>query len=145
MARRQHLTLSLLLIVFLFLSLSYFFTSAPALARDAAPQPAPLSGNHESPAQASTDNHDARPVGDGDDKAALVKDGAPSATTSAASVSTASSAASTAVASASPSAFAIDVNNLPSLEGDSIAPKLENETLKYGPLADAAASTENTD
>ncbi|OAA58712.1 FAD dependent sulfhydryl oxidase Erv2 [Cordyceps fumosorosea ARSEF 2679] len=122
MARRQHLTLSLLLIVFLFLSVSYFFTSAPAAARDRAaqfvggavtpkqqqqqqqqPKEKPLK---EKPTQASktTDSDDAQ----------IVKDTAsPSATTP------------------SPSGgFSIDVDSLPSLDGDSIAPTLENATLK---------------
>lgn len=101
MARRQHLTLSLLLIVFLFLSISYFFTSAPAAARDNA---TPIAA--KPPAQASTDDHS-------HNDAHLVKDGAPSPTPSA--------------------GFSIDIDSLPSLEGDSIAPKLENATLKYDP------------
>lgn len=107
MARRQHLTLSLLLIVFLFLSISYFFTSAPAAARDRA---ASLVGaavpNKQQPAQASTDdqqhnlNHN--------DATQPANVAAPSATPG----------------------FSIDLGSLPSLEGDSIAPKLENATLK---------------
>lgn len=107
MARRQHLTLSLLLIVFLFLSISYFFTSAPAAARDrAASLVGAATPNKQQPAQASTDdqqhhlNHK--------DAAQPAKVAAPSATPG----------------------FSIDLGSLTSLQGDSIAPKLENATLK---------------
>ncbi|KAM3532753.1 hypothetical protein MY4038_003930 [Beauveria bassiana] len=88
MARRQHLTVSLLLIVFLFLSVSYFFTSAP----------------HPPPASTDGDS--------GHDAVSPIKDGAaPSATPSA-------------------GGFSIDVDSMPSLDDLSIAPKLENATLK---------------
>ncbi|TQV92677.1 hypothetical protein V2A60_009145 [Cordyceps javanica] len=106
MARRQHLVLSLLLIVFLFLSISYFFTSVPAAAVDRAASLVGVTSNK---------NKQQRPGGgggDGDDDAKLVKDAAP-------------------VQTPTPSGgFSIDLDSLPSLEGDSIAPKLENATLK---------------
>ncbi|KOS18738.1 FAD-linked sulfhydryl oxidase ERV2 [Escovopsis weberi] len=79
MARRQHLTLLLVLAVALLLSISYYFSADRALARaPAALRPAP--------------DEDARAVGH----------------------------------------FAVDIGDLPSgiLSGDSIAPKLENATLK---------------
>ncbi|KAM3540209.1 hypothetical protein ARSEF1564_006860 [Beauveria bassiana] len=111
MARRQHLTVSLLLIVFLFLSVSYFFTSAPVRDRAASfvgsgnplKQQAPPGGH---PPPASTDGDS------GHDAVSPIKDGAaPSATPSA-------------------GGFSIDVDSMPSLDDLSIAPKLENATLK---------------
>ncbi|OAQ98527.1 hypothetical protein LLEC1_04147 [Akanthomyces lecanii] len=101
MARRQHLTLSLLLIVFLFLSISYFFTSAPAASLVGAAAP-----NKQQPAQASTD--DQQQNLNHNDATQTVEAAAPSAT----------------------AGFSIDLDSLPSLKGDSIAPKLENATLK---------------
>ncbi|KAM3528793.1 hypothetical protein NHJ13051_002194 [Beauveria bassiana] len=105
MARRQHLTVSLLLIVFLFLSVSYFFTSAPVRDRAASFVGA---GNplKQQPPPASTDGDN------GHDAVSPIKDGAaPSATPSA-------------------GGFSIDVDSMPSLDDLSIAPKLENATLK---------------
>ncbi|PMB73617.1 FAD-linked sulfhydryl oxidase ERV2 [Beauveria bassiana] len=110
MARRQHLTVSLLLIVFLFLSVSYFFTSAPVRDRAAS---FVGSGNplKQQPPPASTDGDS------GHDAVSPIKDGAaPSATPSA-------------------GGFSIDVDSMPSLDDLSIAPKLENATLKYIQMA----------
>ncbi|KAM3511753.1 hypothetical protein MY11210_004573 [Beauveria gryllotalpidicola] len=105
MARRQHLTVSLLLIVFLFLSVSYFFTSVPAAARDRAASFVGAGNSlKQQPLDAGSDSsHDA--VSPTKDAAA------PSATPSTGS-------------------FSIDVDSLPSLDDHSIAPKLENATLK---------------
>ncbi len=107
MARRQHLTLSLLLIVFLFLSLSYLFTSAPAAARDHVASLVGATSNKQPTTQASTDDQQQHSL-DRHDATQTVEAAAPSAT----------------------SGFSIDVDALPSLEGGSIAPKLENATLK---------------
>ncbi|ATY61382.1 FAD-linked sulfhydryl oxidase ERV2 [Cordyceps militaris] len=106
MARRQHLTLSVLLIVFLLLSISYFFTSAPGAARDRAASfvSAVKNPTKPRPAQASTGTNSDNDGQTGKDAAA------PSATPSA--------------------GFSIDLDSLPALDGDSIAPKLENATLK---------------
>lgn len=106
MARRQHLTLSLLLIVFLFLSLSYLFTSAPAAARDHVASLVGATSNKQ-PTQASTDDQQQHSL-NRHDATQTVEAAAPSAT----------------------SGFSIDIDALPSLEGGSIAPKLENATLK---------------
>lgn len=88
MARRQHLTLTLIVAVVLFFSISYFFSSTPRsvdgfhLHNDDAPRAAPAKGQ-------------------------TIKEAARDA-----------------------EGFKIDIDDLPSLEGDSIAPKLENATLK---------------
>ncbi|KAM3440718.1 hypothetical protein NHJ13734_003175 [Beauveria thailandica] len=108
MARRQHLTVSLLLIIFLFLSVSYFFTSAPAAARDRAASfvgaSNPLKQQPLRPESTDSDS--------GHDAVSPMKDGAaPSATPST-------------------GGFSIDVDSMPSLDDLSIAPKLENATLK---------------
>lgn len=80
MARRQHLTASILLIVALFFSISYLFSGSSS--HDVDRSPAPLS---QSPADSSR------------------------------------------------SEFKVDLGGMPAslLEGESIAPKLENATLKY--------------
>ncbi|KAM3564431.1 hypothetical protein ARSEF4850_001841 [Beauveria asiatica] len=108
MARRQHLTVSLLLIIFLFLSVSYFFTSAPAAARDRAASfvgaSNPLKQQPLRPESTDSDS--------GHDAVSPIKDGtAPSATPST-------------------DGFSIDVDSMLSLDDLSIAPKLENATLK---------------
>ena len=89
MARRQHLTLTLIVAVVLFFSISYLFSSTPRsvdgfhLHNDDAPRAA-------APAKGQTIKEAARDA----------------------------------------EGFKIDIDDLPSLEGDSIAPKLENATLK---------------
>ena len=119
MARRQHLTLSLLLIVFFLFTLSYFFsgpsshTSADLL-RGAVNQQQPQSPAPERPAHEL-----ATEAGSGDDDKAAADKKIP---------------AQEAVRdSSAESSFSIDLDSLPTVdvEGDSIAPKLENATLKY--------------
>lgn len=99
MARRQHLTLTVVLGFVIFLSLTYFFGSSSSTnlqrgsyvhgaAPDAKVAPDSIKGGHdkanvEAPRDSKAD-----------------------------------------------SGFTVDFDNLPSLDGDSIAPKLENATLK---------------
>lgn len=90
MARRQHLTLTLIVAVILFFSISYFFSSTPRS----------VDGFH------------------------LHQDDAPRAAAPPTKGQTIKEAARDA------EGFKIDIDDLPSLEGDSIAPKLENATLK---------------
>jgi FAD-linked sulfhydryl oxidase len=83
MARRQHLTLSVLLGVFLFFSITYFFSGSSSHHVDRIPAPM-----GESPAESRSE-------------------------------------------------FKVDLPEMPAsmLEGESIAPKLENATLKYVSLS----------
>lgn len=89
MARRQHLTLTVLLAVVVFLSITYFFSSSASPIRRAA---APFGRDAESISQKTTAAPPSEPNSD----------------------------------------FTVDLDAIPTLsEGDSIAPKLENATLKY--------------
>jgi hypothetical protein len=110
MARRQHLTLSLLLIVFFLITLSYFF-SGPSVPTSADLLRGVVNQQPQSP-------NPERPVADGEDKDAEAK----------------KNPVQEAVRdSSAESSFSIDLDSLPTVEegGDSIAPKLENATLKF--------------
>lgn len=93
MARRQHLTLTVVLGFVVFLSLTYFFA-----------------GSSSTNVQRASYVHGAAPDAKGTHNKGNVE--APRD-------------------SKSDAGFTVDFDNLPSLEGDSIAPKLENATLKY--------------